>query len=139
MLGRSSRVACRPEAEEEGPAGRAGPGDMEAGRPRAGAAAPLPGSSPPPGTLKTVAAPTHRIPAFRVPRDFPMTTETTETSTPAPETRRFEAEVAQVLHLVTHSLYSHKEIFLRELLSNASDACDKLRFEAIGKPELLAG
>ena len=55
------------------------------------------------------------------------------------ETRKFEAEVAQVLHLVTHSLYSHKEIFLRELISNASDACDKLRFEAIGKPELLAG
>ena len=55
------------------------------------------------------------------------------------ETRKFEAEVAQVLHLVTHSLYSHKEIFLRELISNASDACDKLRFESIGKPELLAG
>ncbi|HEX5352922.1 MAG TPA: molecular chaperone HtpG [Rhodanobacteraceae bacterium] len=53
------------------------------------------------------------------------------------ETRPFEAEVAQVLRLVTHSLYSHKEIFLRELVSNASDACDKLRFEAIGKPELL--
>ncbi|TAM97200.1 MAG: molecular chaperone HtpG, partial [Rhodanobacteraceae bacterium] len=53
------------------------------------------------------------------------------------ETRAFEAEVAQVLRLVTHSLYSHKEIFLRELVSNASDACDKLRFEAIGKPELL--
>src|SRR5579859_155828 len=57
----------------------------------------------------------------------------------APETRKFEAEVAQVLHLVTHSLYSHKEIFLRELISNASDACDKLRFESIAKPELLAG
>ena len=55
------------------------------------------------------------------------------------ETRPFEAEVAQVLRLVTHSLYSHKEIFLRELVSNASDACDKLRFEAIGKPELLDG
>ena len=55
----------------------------------------------------------------------------------ATETRPFEAEVAQVLRLVTHSLYSHKEIFLRELVSNASDACDKLRFEAIGKPELL--
>ncbi|WP_202845100.1 molecular chaperone HtpG [Luteimonas saliphila] len=55
------------------------------------------------------------------------------------ETRKFEAEVAQVLHLVTHSLYSHKEIFLRELISNASDACDKLRFEAIAKPELLSG
>ncbi|HJR10062.1 MAG TPA: molecular chaperone HtpG [Rhodanobacteraceae bacterium] len=53
------------------------------------------------------------------------------------ETRPFEAEVAQVLRLVTHSLYSHKEIFLRELVSNGSDACDKLRFEAIGKPELL--
>jgi len=52
------------------------------------------------------------------------------------ETRRFEAEVQQVLHLVVHSLYSHKEIFLRELVSNASDACDKLRFEAIAKPEL---
>ena len=55
------------------------------------------------------------------------------------ETRKFEAEVSQVLHLVTHSLYSHKEIFLRELVSNASDACDKLRFEAIANPELLAG
>jgi len=59
-------------------------------------------------------------------------------SAPA-ETRKFEAEVAQVLHLVTHSLYSHKEIFLRELISNASDACDKLRFESIANPELLAG
>lgn len=59
--------------------------------------------------------------------------------TTTPETRRFEAEVAQVLHLVTHSLYSHKEIFLRELISNASDACDKLRFESITQPELLAG
>ncbi|KJV29121.1 molecular chaperone HtpG [Luteibacter yeojuensis] len=53
------------------------------------------------------------------------------------ETRKFEAEVAQVLHLVTHSLYSHKEIFLRELISNASDACDKLRFEAIAHPGLV--
>ena len=55
------------------------------------------------------------------------------------ETRKFEAEVAQVLHLVTHSLYSHKEIFLRELISNASDACDKLRFESIANPELSSG
>jgi molecular chaperone HtpG len=55
----------------------------------------------------------------------------------ATETRKFEAEVAQVLHLVTHSLYSHKEIFLRELISNASDACDKLRFESIAQPELM--
>jgi molecular chaperone HtpG len=58
---------------------------------------------------------------------------------PATETRKFEAEVAQVLHLVTHSLYSHKEIFLRELVSNASDACDKLRFESIANPGLSAG
>ncbi|HEU0205064.1 MAG TPA: molecular chaperone HtpG, partial [Burkholderiaceae bacterium] len=54
------------------------------------------------------------------------------------ETLGFQAEVKQLLHLMIHSLYSHKEIFLRELVSNASDACDKLRFEAIAKPELLA-
>jgi molecular chaperone HtpG len=60
-------------------------------------------------------------------------------SAPVTETRKFEAEVAQVLHLVTHSLYSHKEIFLRELISNASDACDKLRFESIANPALSAG
>src|SRR5262245_10120503 len=52
------------------------------------------------------------------------------------QTRSFQAEVKQILHLVTHSLYSNKEIFLRELISNASDACDKLRFEALNRPEL---
>ena len=52
------------------------------------------------------------------------------------QTLSFQAEVKQILHLVTHSLYSNKEIFLRELISNASDACDKLRFEALNRPEL---
>jgi molecular chaperone HtpG len=51
-------------------------------------------------------------------------------------THAFQAEVKQILHLVTHSLYSNKEIFLRELVSNASDACDKLRFEALDSPSL---
>ena len=53
------------------------------------------------------------------------------------QTLSFQAEVKQILHLVTHSLYSNKEIFLRELVSNASDACDKLRFEALDNAELL--
>ncbi len=52
------------------------------------------------------------------------------------ESFKFEAEVQQVLHLVIHSLYSNRDIFLRELISNASDACDKLRFEALQSPDL---
>jgi molecular chaperone HtpG len=55
------------------------------------------------------------------------------------QTLGFQAEVRQLLHLMIHSLYSNKEIFLRELISNASDAADKLRFEAIAKPELFEG
>src|SRR3546814_16383415 len=62
-------------------------------------------------------------------RTAPMTTNT--------ETRAFEAELAQVLHLVTHSLYSHKEIFLRDLISNASDACDKTTEESCAGTECV--
>jgi molecular chaperone HtpG len=54
------------------------------------------------------------------------------------ETHSFQAEVAELLRLMVHSVYSETDVFLRELISNASDACDRLRYEAIGKPELLA-
>ena len=54
------------------------------------------------------------------------------------ETHPFQAEVSQLLHLMVHAVYSETDIFLRELISNASDACDKLRYEAIAQPDLLA-
>src|SRR3954453_22261901 len=56
-----------------------------------------------------------------------------------PETMQFRTELKQLLHLIVHSLYSHKDIFLRELISNASDAIDTVRFQSLTKPELLEG
>src|SRR5450759_438615 len=60
-------------------------------------------------------------------------------ATATKETLSFQAEVKQLLNLMIHSLYSNKEIILRELISNASDAADKLRFEAVTRPELYEG
>lgn len=59
------------------------------------------------------------------------------TTTTATESQPFQAEVAELLHLMVHSVYSETDIFLRELISNASDACDKLRYEAIAAPDLI--
>src|ERR1700753_3646992 len=63
---------------------------------------------------------------------------TTETTATEKQTLGFQAEVRDLLKLMIHSLYSHKEIFLRELISNASDANDRLRFAAIADPTLLS-
>jgi molecular chaperone HtpG len=66
---------------------------------------------------------------------------TADATTPTPEaatTQSFEADVSRLLHLMVHSIYSDREIFIRELVSNAADACEKLRYEAIAKPELVA-
>src|SRR6201996_9262693 len=57
----------------------------------------------------------------------------------ATEKREFQAEVTRLLEIVAHSLYSEKEIFLRELISNASDACDRLRYAALTEPTLAEG
>ena len=55
----------------------------------------------------------------------------------APESRAFEADVSKLLHLMVHSVYSDRDVFLRELISNAADACERLRFEGIANPTLL--
>src|ERR1700733_5627375 len=65
-----------------------------------------------------------------------MTTDTDDIA--ATESQPFQAEVAELLHLMVHSVYSETDIFLRELISNGSDACDKLRYEAIANPDLIA-
>jgi molecular chaperone HtpG len=54
-----------------------------------------------------------------------------------PENRAFEADVSRLLHLMVHSVYSDKDVFLRELISNAADACERLRYEAIAAPALI--
>ena len=60
------------------------------------------------------------------------------TDRPSPATSHpFQAEVSRLLHLMVHSVYTEKDVFLRELISNASDACDKLRYEAIAQPALI--
>src|SRR6187549_330635 len=62
----------------------------------------------------------------------------TTVDAPAPETTHaFEADVSKLLHLMVHSVYSDRDIFLRELISNAADACEKLRYEAIANPSLV--
>src|SRR5580693_4501099 len=60
-----------------------------------------------------------------------------DTDTRQPESRAFEADVARLLQLMVHSVYSDKSVFLRELIANAADACERLRYEAIANPALL--
>src|SRR6187551_625280 len=62
----------------------------------------------------------------------------TATADIKPESRVFEADVSRLLHLMVHSVYSDKDVFLRELISNAADACEKLRYEGLSDPRLLA-
>src|SRR6202046_297993 len=60
-----------------------------------------------------------------------------ETKADKAESRQFQADVAKLLHLMVHSVYSDKSVFLRELIANAADACERLRYEAIAEPALL--
>src|SRR5213080_1110302 len=69
-----------------------------------------------------------------MPGDLPIMTVVDESRQ---ESRAFDADVARLLHLIVHSVYSDKEVFLRELISNAADACERLRYEAIANPALL--
>ena len=69
----------------------------------------------------------------------PQTGEPRTSEPQSAQSHSFQAEVAELLNLMVHSVYSETDVFLRELVSNASDACDKLRYEAIARPELLAG
>lgn len=66
-----------------------------------------------------------------------MSTETDTVASDTPATHPFQAEVVELLNLMVHAVYSETDIFLRELISNASDACDKLRYAAISQPDLL--
>ena len=68
-----------------------------------------------------------------------MTIEAGPEAAPAAETQSFEADVSRLLHLMVHSIYSDRDIFVRELVSNAADACEKLRYESLAHPELIEG
>ncbi len=68
-----------------------------------------------------------------------MTAEVSSSENAETKTQSFEADVSRLLHLMVHSVYSDRDIFVRELVSNAADACEKLRYEAIAKPELIEG
>ncbi|KAG5729246.1 hypothetical protein E4T56_gene17268, partial [Termitomyces sp. T112] len=72
---------------------------------------------------------------FCRPMTSPMTGDVLDET--RPQTHAFEADVAKLLHMMVHSVYSDKDVFLRELISNAADACEKLRYEAIARPDLL--
>ncbi len=72
-------------------------------------------------------------------KDKPAKPARKTTATKKSNQHQFQAEVEKLLHLMVHSVYSEREVFLRELISNAADACDKLRYQAIAQPDLLAG